>query len=145
MELALMLPLTFVLFIGILDFGRVFYAAMSISHAARAGAQYGAQSNITSGDFGGMQQAALAAGDVSGASVGACRYCRCADGTGPCSTCGAGADDCSAGSGCLGACSSDAPQIYVQVTVDETFTTLFPYPGLPRTADLNRRATVRVQ
>jgi hypothetical protein len=33
----------------------------------------------------------------------------------------------------------------VQVTVDETFTTLFPYPGLPRTADLNRRATVRVQ
>jgi len=38
-----------------------------------------------------------------------------------------------------------APQVFVQVTVDKVFTTLFPYPGLPSTADLNRIATMRVQ
>src|SRR5438876_10937411 len=60
-EFALISPLSFLLFIGCLDFGRVFYSAMAITHAARAGAQYGAQNNDTSGDFDGMTQAALAA------------------------------------------------------------------------------------
>src|SRR5213078_4592734 len=70
MELALLLPLLLVLFIGIIDFGRVFYNAMTISHAARAGVQYGAQDNIRSGDFAGMRQAAQgAAADVAGVTV----------------------------------------------------------------------------
>ena len=145
-ELALVLPLSFVLFIGILDFGRVYYSAIAVSHAARAGVQYGAQDNVKSGDFAGMRQAASdALGDVSNFTVTACRYCRCADGTGSCTSCNAGTDGCSSGSGCLGTCSSAAPQLYVQVTVDKVFTTLFPYPGLPSTADINRRATMRVQ
>ena len=33
-EFALVIPVVFVLFIGILDFGRVFYAAMAVSNAA---------------------------------------------------------------------------------------------------------------
>ena len=145
-ELALVLPLSFVLFIGILDFGRVYYSAIAVSHAARAGAQYGAQDNVKSGDFAGMRQAASdSLGDVSNFTVTACRYCRCADGTGTCTSCNASADGCSTGSGCLGTCSSAAPQVFVQVTVDKVFTTLFPYPGLPSRADLNRRATMRVQ
>ena len=145
-ELALVLPLSFVLFIGILDFGRVYYSAIAISHAARAGVQYGAQDNVKSGDFAGMRQTASdALGDVKDFTVTACRYCRCADGTGSCTSCNAGTDGCSSGSGCLGTCSSAAPQLYVQVTVDKVFTTLFPYPGLPSTADINRRATMRVQ
>jgi len=145
-ELALVLPLSLVLFIGILDFGRVYYSAIAVSHAARAGVQYGAQDNVKSGDFAGMRQAASdALGDVSNFTVTACRYCRCADGTGSCTSCNAGGDCCSTGSGCLGTCSSDAPQVFVQVTVDKVFTTLFPYPGLPSTADLNRIATMRVQ
>src|SRR5438046_10374196 len=83
MELAVLLPLLLVLFIGIIDFGRVFYNAMTISHAARAGVQYGAQDNIRSGDFAGMRQAAQGtAGDEAGVTVTACRYCRWAGGTG---------------------------------------------------------------
>src|SRR3989442_485070 len=35
-EFALISPLSFLLFIGCLDFGRVFYSAMAITHAARA-------------------------------------------------------------------------------------------------------------
>jgi len=145
-ELALVLPLSFVLFIGILDFGRVYYSAIAVSHAARAGVQYGAQDNVKSGDFAGMRQAASdALGDVSNFTVTACRYCQCADGTGSCSSCSANSDGCSSGSSCLSSCPTDAPQVYVQVTVDKVFTTLFPYPGLPSTADLNRIATMRVQ
>ncbi len=145
-ELALVLPLSLVLFIGILDFGRVYYSAIAVSHAARAGVQYGAQDNVKSGDFAGMRQAASdALGDVSNFTVTACRYCQCPDGTGSCTSCNAGVDGCSTGSGCLSTCSSAAPQVFVQVTVDKVFTTLFPYPGLPSRADLNRRATMRVQ
>ena len=33
----------------------------------------------------------------------------------------------------------------VRVTAQKTFTTLFPYPGIPTTANLNRQATVRLQ
>src|SRR6266446_7413623 len=81
-EFALISPLSFLLFIGCLDFGRVFYSAMAVTHAARAGAQYGAQTNVTSGDFAGVTQAALAAaGDLQGVSVTPRRYCLCADGS----------------------------------------------------------------
>src|SRR2546425_5730304 len=90
-EFVLVIPLAFVLFIGILDFGRVFYAAMAVSNAARAGVQYGAQNNAKSGDFPGMIAAANAAGDATGiggfATPEVCRYCRCADGTGSCNSC----------------------------------------------------------
>ena len=147
-EMALLLPLAFVLFIGVIDFGRVFYSAIAVSHAARAGVQYGAQNSRVSGDFAGMRQAALDAlvGDVSGANPTACRYCQCADGKGSsCTTCSDNEDGCSPGSGCLSTCATDAPRIYVQVGVGKVFTTLFPYPGLPHTANLNRTATMRVQ
>ena len=142
-EFALVFPVFFVLFIGTLDFGRVFYSAMAVTHGARAGVQYGAQNDTTSGDFDGMRQAALdASGDVSGVTVTACRFCQCADGT-P-STCGCGTDTCNLA--CLTACSStDAPRVYVQVTVAKTFTPLFPYPGLPGATDVSRQATMRVQ
>src|SRR5437870_12600090 len=99
-ELALVLTLSFVLFIGILDFGRVYYSAIAVSHAARAGVQYGAQDNIKSGDFAGMRQAASdTLGDVSNFTVTACRYCRCADGTGYCASCIAGAEGGGTGTG----------------------------------------------
>src|SRR2546428_1379436 len=87
-ELALVLPLSFVLFIGILAFGRVYYSAIAVSHAARAGVQYGAQDNIKSGDFAGMRQAASdALRDACNFTVTACRHRRSAAGTGSCSSC----------------------------------------------------------
>src|SRR5947207_13868631 len=75
-EFALISPLWFLLFIGCPDFGRVFYSAMAITHAARAGTQYGAQNNNTSGDFDGMTQSALAAaGHLPPVTVTPDRYC----------------------------------------------------------------------
>ena len=138
-EFALIAPLSFLLFVGCLDFGRVFYNAMAVTHAARAGAQYGAQSNILSVDNAGITQAALAAaGDVQGLTVNPAQCCQCANQNG-----------CTGGSGtvnCItGTCTEGAPQLFVQVTAQKTFTTLFPYPGVPRTTNLSRKATIRLQ
>jgi Flp pilus assembly protein TadG len=133
-EMAIIVPLLFVLFLGILDFARVFYNAMTITHAAREGAQYGAQNDITSKDFDGMKQAALAtANDIpgSGITADAQQFCKCSSGD---------TVDC-----ITGVCPEGVPQVFVQVTVEKVFTTLFPYPGVPHTTDLRRQATIRVQ
>src|SRR5213593_3160206 len=104
-EFALISPLSFLLFIGCLDFGRVFYTAMAVTPAA---------------------------GDLTGITATPERFCLCADGS---------SVDC-----ITGVCNPEGvPQVYVRVTAQKTFTTLFPYPGIPTTANLNRQATVRLQ
>ena len=136
-ELALTLPVLGILLIGTIDFARVYYAAMAIDQAARAGAAYGAQSVAASGDDAGMAQAALSAANldltpaVTAASVHATHWCACADGT---------QVSCASGT-----CTEGVPRVYVSVEVDRTFQTLFPYPGIPSTVRLNRTATLRVQ
>jgi len=136
-ELALMLPVLGILLIGTIDFARVYYAAMAIDQAARAGAAYGAQSVATSGDDAGMAQAALSTANldltpaVTAANAHATHWCACADGTHvSCTT---------------GTCTEGAPRVYVSVEIDRTFQTLFPYPSIPTTVRLNRTATMRVQ
>jgi len=136
-ELALTLPVLGILLIGTIDFARVYYAAMAVGQAARAGAAYGAQSVGTSGDDSGMAQAALTTANldltpaVTAANAHATHRCACADGTQvSCTT---------------GTCSEGVPRIYVSVEIDRTFQTLFPYPGVPTTVRLNRTATMRVQ
>ena len=136
-ELALMLPVLGILLIGTIDFARVYYAAMAIDQAARAGAAYGAQTVGTSGDDAGMVQAGLSAANldltpaVTAASVHATHWCACADGT---------QVSCTSGT-----CTEGVPRVYVSVEVDRTFQMLFPYPGIPSTVRLNRTATLRVQ
>ena len=136
-ELALTLPVLGILLIGTIDFARVYYAAMAVSQAARAGAAYGAQSVAKSGDDAGMAQAALTTANldltpaVTAASVHATHWCACADGT---------QVSCASGT-----CTEGVPRVYVSVEVDRTFQTLFPYPGIPSTVRLNRTATLRVQ
>lgn len=40
-ELAIMLPILLIILLGVIDFGRVFYAYVTITNAAREGARYG--------------------------------------------------------------------------------------------------------
>lgn len=40
-ELAMLLPILLIILLGIIDFGRVFYAYVTITNAAREGARYG--------------------------------------------------------------------------------------------------------
>ena len=69
-ELALVLPVIIGLLLGALDFGRVFYSAMAVTHAVTVGASYGAQSDTNSQNTAGIQSAAAAAAtDISGFSA----------------------------------------------------------------------------
>ena len=126
-------PFLLLMCLGVGDFGRVLFHAITLSHAARAGAAYGAQSNAHTGDADGIRQAAEEeAQDIAPITVTSRRVCECT-GSAPvsCTTprCG----------------SYGAPRAFVEVTATQTFTTLAPYPGIPSTVLLNRVAKVRVQ
>ncbi len=131
LELALTLPLLAVLLLGAAEFGRLAYAAIETSNAARAGVQYGAQNHVTASDYAGMQLASLDDGpNVPGLSATATHFCSCADGTA--STCASG--DCG-GSRIIE---------YVQVNTTATVDPLIYVPGLPTTYTLNGQAVMRV-
>ncbi len=134
-ELALMFPIFILLLIGAAEFGRLAYAAIEISNAARAGASYGAQSHITASDFTNIQLAATQdALNVSGVSATAADSCACSSG---------GSVVCSTA---LTSCPSPNRIIeYVQVNTTGTIDPLFHYPGLPTTFTLNGQSIMRVQ
>ena len=133
-ELAVILPVLTLLAIGVADYGRSYFAGITVSHAARAGAQYGAQNTGTSGNFTGMSAAAIQdAGDVGRIDPpSASRFCRCPDST---------ADvDCT--TTCTG---YGAPETFVSVTTSKTVRFLLRYPGLPTGSTVTRTVTLRVQ
>jgi Flp pilus assembly protein TadG len=133
-ELAVVGPLMVLMFLGTADFGRVLYTSIILSHAARAGAQYGAQTNGTTGDTAGIEQAAEEeAADIGTISVTSSRVCECTGaGSVSCTT-----TTCSGGYG--------VPRVFVQVTASTTFQTIVPYPLIPNTVPLSITAKVRRQ
>src|SRR5438270_860584 len=136
-ELAFVLPMLLVLALGVIEIGRYAYIAILVGNAARAGADYGAQSNAQSVDTTGIQKAAYYdfAGATSGStttngqtvssltvtstvscgcdSVGAITSASCDSTTNP-----------TAGS-CTGAANW---VVFVSVTASGTFNSLFSYP-----------------
>ena len=77
-ELALGLPFLAVLLFVVCEFARVFYVAMGVASAARAGVQYGAQSYVKAIDNSGMTLAADNDGkNISGLSVTPTHFCMC--------------------------------------------------------------------
>jgi Flp pilus assembly protein TadG len=139
-ELALALPLLGVVVIGTADFARVFYMAMALENAARAGAQYGAQSSATSGDNAGIQGTVTAAAvNINSVSAFSSRLCSCSNDTGSTFTNGV-----SCTTGCTG---GDHLVISVTVTAASTFSIIaaYPLPGIPRSFSVFRGATLRAQ
>ncbi len=59
-ELAIVLPLLIILVLGVVDFGRLFYAFQSVESAAAAGAQFGCLNTSNAGNTGAIQSNALA-------------------------------------------------------------------------------------
>ena len=129
-ELALLMPIFLLLFMGTVDLGRGFFAAIKVSSAAAAAASYGAQqpSDIT-----GIQAAAvMGAPEVNNLTSSVSTGCECSDGT-------------SVQPGCASTpanCSTDFVT-YVQVTTYASYTPLFKYPGLPSSYNLQSRAEMR--
>lgn len=130
-ELALVMPLFLLLMLGALDFGRAYYLSIEIAGAAHAAAVYGSQ-NPT--DTTGMTAAAQDdAPNVPNLSVETPTYgCECADGTSYSATCTTAPS-----------CPSNNAVYRVNVTVTATYTTMFPWPGIPSSMSLSSSASMR--
>jgi Flp pilus assembly protein TadG len=135
-EFVVALPVLLVVLIGTIDFGRVFYMAIALTDAARAGAQYGAHSLTRSADVSGMQAAAVAAApNLSGLTATATRTCQCAPDNGATFT----------NAACTGTCPfGEHLVIAVIVDASKPFTTIAKFPGIPRTLTVNRTSRLRV-
>ena len=145
-ELALALPLLLLVLVITVDFSRIFYTAMSLTDAARAGAQYGAYNASNSSDTATMISTAVGATSLTGVTAQASRTCQCATDTGTFS-----ASALSSPNDCLATESASCPVsgqhrvITVTVTALKTFTTIFGnFPGIPNSTNLVRSATLRV-
>ena len=130
-ELALVVPIIAMILLVVTDYARVFFMSIEVDNAARAGVAYGIASSANNTDLTGMQTAANNDGvDVPGLSSVASEYCVCSKHTK--FTCGKSP-----------ACGDQAT--YVEVDTSATFHTLFNYPGIPHSIQLNGSAIMRAK
>jgi Flp pilus assembly protein TadG len=119
-EFAVILPVLLLLVMGAVDFGRAYFAYVSVTNGARNGAQYASQSPVAAEDADAIREAVLAdTSDLLNTSE-----------TNPEVSITTGTD----GRGGL----------YADVTVSYTYGTIFPWPGLPGSIDLARTVRARV-
>ncbi len=131
-ELALMLPVLLLIMVGIVEFGRLAYFGIEVQNAAQAGAQYGAQSQITAADNAQMVQTAkYDAQDVPGLSATASSACYCMS-----SGSQTVAPSCT--------CSSGRLIQYVQVNTSATVNSLLHYYLIPSSFTVGGHANLRV-
>jgi Flp pilus assembly protein TadG len=134
-ELALVLPIFVVLLVGAAELGRLVYASIEVSNAARAGVAYGAQNHNTASDSAGIQAAATQDGpNLTSLQAVATQSCSCSDGTAI--TCA------NAGTTCL---SPGRIIEVVQVTTSADVDTIFHLPAIPNTVTLRGQAIMRVE
>lgn len=130
-EFAFVLPVLIILIGGIVDVGRYTYYSILISNAARAGAAYGAQTEITANDSKGIASAVAADAGNASSLVSAS----------PAPT-----FSCQDSSFKSVACTSAANTYeYVIVNARGTFKPLIKYPGLPGALTIQSTANMRVQ
>ena len=134
-ELALIIPVLVLIMVGLLDMGRVFYGAITVVSAARAGVSYGSLNTFNATDTAGMLAAAQAdAQDMTGLAFAAGHDCECPSNSPTAVACSVTA--CVDGS---------TPLMYVWTEVRGTFSPTLPYPGLPPSITLTRTARMRAQ
>jgi Flp pilus assembly protein TadG len=132
-ETAVAVVLLSTVLIGAAELARVAYAAIEVSNAARAGAQYGAQNGEDAGDTtkdgtaGGIQNAAATdAGNLTNLTTTSSYTCACSDGSA--STCQP--------TDCANSHIEQTLTVNTQATIDP----IIHLPGLPRTYTLKGRA-----
>jgi len=131
-ELALTSPFLLLVTLIASDACRVYFTSMAVNNAAKAGAQYGAQSLAHSGDIDGIQNAALAdAPQIYGITANASVYCECPDEP--------GSFACNSNISCADM------RAYVEVDTATTFHTLINYPGIPNSVPISGQAIMRVE
>ncbi len=137
-ELALLAPVLVALLIGSVDFGTYIYKTMQLQSASRAGAQYAIQSGGNAEDTAGISAAVLASSTdlEAGITITSAAFCVCADGS---------EEAVDASTGCNNTCTADQfSALSVRVTVTNTYTPIFPYPGIPDSILLEGSTSMRV-
>ena len=119
-EFALILPVLMIIVLGTVDLGRVFFAYISVTNAARNGAQYAASDSENVADVTGIRDAALAD-------------------TGQLLNTSAANPDVAIATG-----DDSQGHLYAEVTVSYDFSTLFPWPGLPDSVNVARKVRAMV-
>jgi Flp pilus assembly protein TadG len=147
-EMAFVVPMLLLLLLGVIEIGRYAYIAILVGNAARAGADYGAQSRTL--DTVGIQNAAYYdfAGSKNGTppptngqaysnlTVASSQSCGCdSGGTVTSYACSKDPDSCPAGSRWV---------VFVSVTASGSFNGLFNYPGIPKKLVISRTAVIPV-
>jgi Flp pilus assembly protein TadG len=146
LEVALLTPLLLALLLGVIELGRYAYFSILVGNAARAGAAYGAQNLVLSGDLGGIQTAAENDFQNNGQNISKLSVKL------PSTSCGCDtngsvtpASDCStARDPTAGTCTSGHWVVMVSVTASGTINPLFNYPGIPKSLTVSNTATLRV-
>jgi Flp pilus assembly protein TadG len=142
-ELALVLPIFILLLVGAVEVGRLAYASIEVSNAARAGVAYAAQNHTTAKDSANIQLAATNdAPDVSSLTATPSYSCNCESSAG---VMGASVA-CTAISTAAGSCPSPSRIVlYVQITTTAPVNTVFHFPGIPSTVTLRGFASMRAE
>jgi Flp pilus assembly protein TadG len=135
-EMALILPLLLLLFMGAVDLGRAFYYSNTVARAAEAGALYGSQNptdttGMIDASNEAMSSAFGSAQDMSGLNATASYGCECNGGTGQSPACAT-----------TPSCTTNEVY-YVTVTANATYNTLLPWPGIPDAVNLSSTVTMR--
>lgn len=142
-------PVVLLILMIVADAGRMFFAYLQVSEAARAGAQYGAQSLQTSSDTAGMQNYATAAAPNISVTSTATYYCCCPNSTGTtCTNFGNSSGTAPYALSCSVDPLTQAPPCpdwrkYEQVTASSTFSTMITYPGIPHTMAFTTQSLMR--
>lgn len=145
-ELAVALPILILLLVGVGDFARVFYSAMELTAAARAGAQWGGMSLSNAANAGTMQSKAVAAApNLTGVTAAAAVRCKCANDTGSTFTnTTPSVNNCTAVTAVSCPTAGTHRVLWVEVTATQQFQTTINYPVIPHTVSLSRTSTMRV-
>ena len=134
-ELALTVPLVFILCMGATDFARLFYHALTVKGASSGAALYGAQELIRSGDISGMESRATTdVGNLAGVTAAPTQVCKCPDAP-PFSCVDYNTTVC-AGYG--------KPRAYVRVQVNQDFSTIGRYWNVPNQTNIREATWMRV-
>lgn len=115
-----MLPVLLIVVLGVVDFGRSYFAYVAVTNAARGGADYASASPANAADTSGIEAAALAeTTELVNTSP-----------SNPAIASATGSDS--------------AGGMYAEVTVTYQFETLFPWPVLPDSFTIARSVRARV-
>jgi Flp pilus assembly protein TadG len=142
-ELALVLPIFILLLVGAVEIGRLAYASIEVSNAARAGVAYAAQNHITAQDSANIQLAATSdASQITSLTATPTYSCTCESTSGVMTA----PSSCTGITTAAGSCPSPSRIVlYVHVTTAAAVDTLFNLPGIPSTVTLRGYASMRTQ